>query len=211
MMINRIFALCAAVMVVAGCSFSPTEGIETSVTVKTRGQDVIVTGPPGFCVDQRTVDHSAAGAFVFLSDCANDPGADSPTIARVPISAVLTASVSNSGLPGADQGLSAGLSRLEQFLKTPIGQLTLGKSGNPATITVLLMERTSDAIYAYVEDTTLTTNTGESPRYWRAFTEIAGRLVALSATGYDRRDPEQLRIKRIIVAFVAALQDANSG
>lgn len=211
MMLKKIMALCATALVVAGCSFSPTEGIETSVTVKARGQAVVIAGPPGFCVDQRTVDQSAAGAFVFLSDCANDPSANGPSIARVPISAVLTATVSNSDLPGADQGANTGLIRLEQFLETPIGQLTLGKSGNPATITVLLMERTSDAVYAYVEDTTLTTNTGESARYWRAFTRVANRLVALSATGYDRYDPEQLRIKRIIEAFVAALHTANAG
>lgn len=199
----RRFGMVLLIPFIAACAFSPTEGIHRTITVKTAGQTVQIQGPPGFCIDERTVDETRTGAFVFLSDCAANPDGGMATIARVPISAVLTASVSNSGLPGS-------LAALHTFLETPIGQLSLGKSGNPQTITVLLMERTDTAVYAYVEDTTVTTSTGESARYWRAFTEVNGRLLALSATGYDRYDPEQLRIKRIIEEFVDTLRRANT-
>lgn len=200
--LSRRFAMVLLVPLIAACAFSPTEGIHRAMTVDTAGQAVVIQGPAGFCIDERTVDETRTGAFVFLSDCAANPNGGAATIARVPISAVLTASVSNSGLPGS-------LAALQTFLETPIGQLSLGKSGNPRTITVLLMERTETAVFAYVEDTTVTTSTGESPRYWRAFTEVNGRLLALSATGYDRYDPEQLRIKRIIEEFVESLHTAN--
>lgn len=197
-----------ALIAISGCTFSPTEGIHRALSVKAGGAEVVIAGPNGFCIDEQTTDESRAGAFVFLSDCAATPDA-SPTIARVPISAVLTASVSNSGMPGIESGMEAALANLQEFLNTPIGQVSLGKSGNAATITVLSLSHTSTAVYAFVEDTSITTTTGESPRYWRAFTEVGGRLVALSATGYNRSDPEQKRIEQIIVAFVAALHAAN--
>ncbi len=193
---------------ISACTFSPTEGIHQSLSVSAGGADVIISGPPGFCIDERTTEESRAGAFVFLSDCAITADA-SPTIARVPISAVLTASVSNSGLPGAEAGIEAALAELQGFLESPIGQVSLGKSGNINTITVLSLDHDQIAVYAFVEDTTLTTTTGESPRFWRAFTQVGGRLVALSATGYNREDPEQERIQQILIAFVAALQAAN--
>ncbi len=200
--------LLALIPFLAACAFSPTEGILRSRVVKAGGVDITVAGPQGFCIDERLVDEARVGAFVFLSDCAANPG-EGPSIARVPISAVLTASISSKGLPGAENGMAAALAQLEAFLRTPFGQLTLSKSRNPETLHVLSITRTDNAVYAFVQDTTPTTHTGESPRFWRAFTEVNGRLAALSATGYNAADPDQKRIKAIIEAFVAAMQAAN--
>ena len=206
----RIPVVLAAVALLSACGFSPTEGIYRTATVTTKGADIVIAGPDGFCIDERTTDESRAGAFVFLSDCAmTETG--SPTIARVPISAVLTASVSNSGLPGIELGLDTALADLQAFLESPIGQVSLGKSGNMTTISVLSLSRTENAVIAFVEDTTITSTTAESPRFWRAFTELGGRLVALSATGFNRSDPDQARIEQLLLAFIDSMHAANAG
>lgn len=200
--------LLALLPFLAACSFSPTEGIMRARVVDAGGVDVVVAGPQGFCIDERLVDEARQGAFIFLSDCAANPG-DGPSIARVPISAVLTASISNKGLPGAEENMGAALAQLQSFLETPFGQLTLSKSRNPATLNVISITRSDNAVYAFVEDRTPTTHTGESPRFWRAFTEVNGRLAALSATGYNAADADQERVKAILEGFVAALHAAN--
>ena len=200
--------LMALLPFLAACTFSSTEGILRARVVNAGGVDITVTGPQGFCIDERLVDEARVGAFVFLSDCAANAG-EGPSIARVPISAVLTASISNKGLPGAENGMGAALAQLEAFLRTPFGQLTLSKSRNPDTLNVISITRTDNAVYAFVQDATPTTHTGESPRFWRAFTEVNGRLAALSATGYNAADPDQERIKAILEAFVAAMHAAN--
>jgi len=200
--------LLALLPFLAACAFSPTEGILRSRVVNAGGVDITVAGPQGFCIDERLVDEARVGAFIFLSDCAANPG-EGPSIARVPISAVLTASISNKGLPGAEAGMGPALAQLEAFLRTPFGQLTLSKSHNPDTLNVLSITRTNNAIYAFVQDATPTTHTGESPRFWRAFTEVNGRLAALSATGYNAADLDQKRIKAILEAFVASMHAAN--
>ena len=192
----------------AACAFSPTDGILRTRVVNAGGVDITVTGPQGFCIDESLVDAARVGAFIFLSDCAANPG-EGPTIARVPISAVLTASISNKGLPEATGGMGPALAQLEAFLQTPFGQLTLSKSRNPDTLNVLSITRTDNAVYAFIQDATPTTHTGESPRFWRAFTEVNGRLAALSATGYNAADPDQERIKAILEAFVASMHAAN--
>ncbi len=202
--------LLALIPFIAACTFSPTEGIMRARVVNAGGVDITVAGPQGFCIDERLVDEARVGAFVFLSDCATNPGTG-PSIARVPISAVLTASISNKGLPGAQDNLPAALAQLQSFLETPFGQLTLSKSRNPETLNVLEITRTDTAVYAFIQDNTPTTRTGESPRFWRAFTEVNGRLAVLSATGYNAADEEQARIKSILEAFVAAMQAANHG
>lgn len=171
------------------------------------GARVVITGPPGFCLDERLVDESRTGAVAFLSDCAAPAG--EATIADVPLTAVLTASVSNSGLPDRARGMGPALDKLATFLETPFGQLTLSKSRNPALVRVLSIERRGAVVFAYVEDRGQTSRIGESPRFWRAFTEVGGRLVVLTATGLDAADPSQKRAERILVAFVEAMQMAN--
>jgi len=207
--LTRTRLMLVLVPFVAACAFSPTEGIMRARVVNAGGTAVTVAAPAGFCIDEKLVDEARTGAFVFLSDCASNPETGGPTIARVPISAVLTASISNTGLPGSEAGTPKALEQLQKFLETPFGQLTLSKSHNPATLTLLSISRTDTAVYAYVEDRAQTTTTGESPRFWRAFTEVNGRLAALSATGYNAADPEQARIQRILEAFVASMQAAN--
>ena len=203
----KILIFCT-ISLISACAFSPTEGIHRTFAVKAGGEEIIVAAPHGFCIDERTTEESRVGAFVFITDCAHSVDT-SPTIARVPISAVLTASISNSGLPGRDAGQSIALSNLKEFLETPIGQLSLGKSGNGSTIQVLSLTQTENAVFAFVEDSSVTSTTGESPRFWRAFTEVGGRLAALSATGYNPADPDQKRTEQILIAFVAALHAAN--
>ena len=205
----RPVTMLALLAFLAACAFSPTEGIMHARVVKAGGVDITVAGPTGFCIDERLVDEARVGAFIFLSDCAANPAAEGPTIARVPISAVLTASISNKGLPGAEAGTGTALAELQRFLETPFGLLTLSKSHDPEAVTLLSIARTDDAVYAFIEDLGQTTRTGESPRFWRAFTEVNGRLAALSATGYNAADPDQERTKRILEAFVAAMQAAN--
>ena len=205
---NKTFILLALTTFLTACAFSPTEGIMRARVVNAGGVDVVITGPDGFCIDERLVDEARVGAFIFLSDCAANPG-EGPSIARVPISTVLTASISNKGLPGSEESMPAALTQLKSFLETPFGQLTLSKSRNPETLNVISITRTDNAVYAFVEDRTPTTHTGESPRFWRAFTEVNGRLAALSATGYNAADADQAPTKAVLEAFVAALHAAN--
>lgn len=211
-MFTRIFkpaAALVAVALLAGC-FSPTRGITTSSSVRAGGVDINVSGPVGFCVDEHTTEQNRVGAFVFLSDCAQRSGDAGPTIASVPISAVLTAAISPSGLVGSvEHGVAGALGDLEAFLRTPLGTVTLGKGRDPSAVSIIDSFTTENALFILVQDSSARTTTGESPRYWRAFTEVNGRLAALSITGFSAADPNEARTRAIALAFVNAMQSAN--
>jgi hypothetical protein len=145
---------------------------------------------------------------MFLSDCR--VVASTGKAARVPISSILTASVSPTGLAGSENGMKPALSTLGQFLATPVGVFTLGKSHVKGATSILQTKQTDTALYLLVEDKAFSDDAGVSNRYWRAFTEVNGRLVALSVTGYSDSDPEEKRSLRIIRAFVQAVVDANA-
>lgn len=187
-------------------SVGPTP-IPKVVRVTVAGGEVVIAAPNGFCVDRATIDQNARGTFMLLSDC--HVVAKTGEAARMPISTILTASISPTGLVGRENGMKSALAGLGAFFTTPVGLLSLGKSQVEGAVSILETKQTSVALYLLVQDTAYRDGTGVSLRYWRAFTEVNGRLVALSVTGYSDEDPEERRSLRIIRAFVQSIIDAN--
>ena len=182
--------------------------IPKAVRVMAGDVAVVVASPNGFCIDRATIAENASGAFMFLSDCHVVAGTGKA--ARMPISTILTASISPTGLAGSENGMKPALDTLGHFLATPVGVFTLGKSHVSGAVSILETKQTDTALYLLVEDKAFSDDAGVSNRYWRAFTEVNGRLVALSVTGYSDSDPEEKRSLRIIRAFVQAVVDANT-
>ena len=181
--------------------------IPSVVRVTVAGGEVAIAAPNGFCIDRATIDQNARGTFMLLSDC--HVVASTGEAARMPISTILTASISPTGLVGRENGMKSALTGLGEFFKTPVGTLSLGKSQIEGAVSVLQSKQTDVALYLLVQDKAYSDGTGVSPRYWRAFTEVNGRLVALSVTGYSHTDPEEKRSLRIIRAFVQSIIDVN--
>jgi len=182
--------------------------IPKAVRVSAGDVAVVIASPGGFCVNRATITENANGAFMFLSDCR--VVANTGQAGRIPISAILTASISPSGLAGSEKGMQAALGTLGQFLATPVGVFSLGKSQVNGAVSVLQTKQTDTALYLLVEDVAFSDDAGVSNRYWRAFTEVNGRLVALSVTGYSDADPDEKRSLRIIRDFMQAIVDANT-
>ena len=202
----------AALLVLIGCAggqehLAPgIDPVPRAVTISSADVPIVIAAPEGFCVDRATIDDNPQGVFMFLSDChirANGRGA------RTPISAILTASVSPSGLPGVEQGLQPALTALAGFLDTPVGAFSLSKSNVEGAATILESKQSDRALYLLIHDAAFNGQAGASNRFWRAFTEINGRLVALSVTGYNGDDPDEERALRIIRAFMQTTLDAN--
>ncbi len=206
-------ALVALSVLVAGCA-SNSAGINPfanpipqAVNVTAGDTHIVVAAPPGFCVDRATIEENPGGVFMFLSDCHVPEGG---TGARTPITAILTATISPTGLPGVEAGLKPALTSLSQFLESPVGLFSMGKSQVEGAVSILEAKQSERALYLLIEDTAFNDNAGASNRFWRAFTEIRGRLVALSVTGYARNDTDEARALRIIRAFMQVTIDANA-
>lgn len=179
--------------------------IPSAVTVTAGDTPITIAAPQNFCVDRATIDENPRGVFMFLSDCRIVDG----KAARTPISAILTASVSPTGLVGREAGLKPALNDLGAFLGSPVGLFSMGKSNVDGAISILKAKQSDVALYLLVQDTAFSDEAGASNRYWRAFTEINGRLVALSVTGYARGDASEARGLRIITTFMQEIIDAN--
>lgn len=207
-------ALVALSAILASCVGTPAHTpagqspIPQAVSVTAGDVAVVIAAPQNFCVDRATIDENARGVFMFLSDCriVETTG----KAARTPISAILTASVSPSGMVGREAGTQAALTELRSFLSSPVGLFSMGKSNVDGAVSILKAKQSDHALYLLVQDTAFSDAAGASNRYWRAFTEINGRLVAISVTGYARGDTDEERSLRIARAFMQQILNANS-
>lgn len=210
--VSKGAALVALSVILAGCASNSAgvnpfaNPIPQAVNVTAGDTPIVVAAPPGFCVDRATIEENSTGVFMFLSDC----HVDETAATRTPITAILTATVSPTGLPGVEAGLKPALTSLSQFLETPVGLISMGKSQVDGAVSILEAKQSDRALYLLIQDTASNDGAGASNRFWRAFTEIRGRLVALSVTGYARNDAEEARALRIIRAFMQITIDANT-
>ena len=204
--------LAALSLILIGCAggqehLSPgLDPVPRAVTISSADVPIVIAAPQGFCVDRATIDEAPQGVFMFLSDChIRDNGRG----ARTPITAILTAGISPTGLPGVEQGLKPALTALAEFLNTPVGAFSMSKSNVEGAATILQSKQSERALYLLIHDAAYNDQAGASNRFWRAFTEINGRLVSLSVTGYNGNDPDEERALRIIRTFMQTTLDAN--
>ncbi len=130
------------------------------------GEVVELAVPPGYCFDRATSDRNSRGAFFLAVTCDAGPGKRN---------AVITISVSNSGLNGD-------LNQLETFLRTD-GAPVLGKSGEPDKVSVLAARQRGGALYLKIRDRGDQPIDGAPETFWRAFFEAGDRMIGLSVAG----------------------------
>lgn len=220
----------ALLLALAGCGLSGVSGTTpTQTTVTAGGRAVRIVAPAGFCVDPRSTDVSQAGAFVLVSDCAlltREPGAGPKLTSaaasagvtapdpmaeaarqKPPVYAALTANVSTTGLGEAGPATRS-LADLAAYAKTPPGLMLISRGGRSDRTRLLDSVMRDDVLYLYVEDNGPQPVPGMGPRFWRAFLEANGRLVAASELGFDGGLDKQSGFN-LVSTFARGIKAAN--
>ncbi len=143
---------------------------------------IMVAGPPGFCIDERASRISGAGgAFVLLGSCASIAGNARAPQPETP--GLLTVTVAD-GTTG-DAVIARTLDDLAAFFRTPDGRATLSRTGDPTSIEVLDVRLAQDTLYLRARDAA--TEKGMSDDYWRALFGVNDRLLTVSVAGFETR------------------------
>jgi hypothetical protein len=185
----------------------PVQGSPSRTRVNVAGQAVTIAAPPGFCIDGKSTQVTANGAFVLMSDCALLGGASGD---RPAVGAALTASVSTGGFAG--EGDAAGsLDEIEEFAGTPEGRAVFGRSGQPERVRILSTQRQNDVLYLLIEDRGRLPIAGIDRQFWRAFLEVNGRMTALSVLGFSGAGVSAQDGLNQLAALAASIRAANPG
>ncbi len=149
--------------------------------VEVTGDAVVITGPPGYCIDETSTRDNGATAFVLLGSCASiarDASVDAPDAP-----AILTVTVSEVVFADGDLPVET----LGAFFETEAGLNALSRTGDGTSVDVLDVVETEDALFYYVQDPGDPRQRAILDQYWRAIFELDGRLMSASAVGIEAR------------------------
>lgn len=147
--------------------------------------------PAGYCIDRSAGRAGPDSAVVLMGRCSDSSSANA---------ALLSVSVGESGSGGV---MAAGAPALAAFFTSEQGRATLSRDGKPDEIRIVQALSDKDTFLLDVDDQSI----GE---YWRAVTEINGRLITVSATGSAGVPLPAEDGRKIIDAMLRALRRANS-
>ena len=168
------------------------------------GRALVVTGPPGYCVDRSASREGPEGAFVLLGSCAALGGGRAAPKGGP---AVLIATIA----PGASaEGLGPeGFAGLTTFFASDPGRAALSRAGTAESVQLLGALSVGDVLYLRITDQAAAGGQALEPEYWRAILPLRGRMVTLSVLSEAGRPLPSDAARAVLEAFVARMQAAN--
>jgi len=136
---------------------------------------VIVTGPRGFCIDPTSTEEQADTAFVLLGNCAVI--SERRGEAQPEVQAVLTASISEAGL---GQSLRESIPELDRFFQSEEGRQLLSRGGDPDSVEIIDSFFQGDVYYLHARDTSAGEIEDVSEVYWRSYLDVGPRIATLT-------------------------------
>lgn len=191
---------------------APPQEIQ-SVTVSKR--QIVITAPPGWCVDPRSSQTVTDPAFVLFGNCA----ALGRSAIQPPEHALLTASVAqnDTGTP-----VALTLPELDTFFRSEAGRAALARDGDPGKVRILESFLHEDTYFIRAEDMSTPVAPGAAAEYWRAYFDIGDQIVSLSVIGFTedplrpekalyllRRFANQIRVSNGLDPYMIAVPGAG--
>jgi hypothetical protein len=167
---------------------------------------VIVTGPRGFCIDPSSTEDHAETAFVLLGNCAvisNRRGEAQPEL-----QAVLTASVSEAGL---GQTLRESIPELDRFFESEEGRQLLSRGGDPDSVEILDSFFQGDVYYLHARDTSAGEIEDVSEVYWRSYLDVGPRIATLTVLETEAATDGTEHGLATLQSYTNAVIAANAG
>jgi hypothetical protein len=169
-----------AALALTGCSGFVDVGRAAPQTVSVAGDSVVISGPPGYCVDRSAVRDDLDGAFVLLGSCASISRDASRPHPEAP--GLLTVTVSNGII---DNGNTTGfLEDLAAFFKTDDGRSALSRDGTAASVELVETRIEDDILYLHAKDSSGQA-LGVADEYWRALFGVRDRLLTVTVVAYS--------------------------
>lgn len=166
------------------------------VEVNASGRTIRAPAPEGFCYPTSGVMTGADSAFLLLQPCNGDPTKD-----------VLSLSIAKHGLFGDEPPSEENFASFRQFLETREGASQLGLDAGSGAVFLINTTYENGALYAVAEDASGAALSFSGQVICRAFTELNGRMVVVSAIAskQSKRDPEVMRadLAKIVNRLIA--------
>ncbi|QDY69920.1 hypothetical protein [Qingshengfaniella alkalisoli] len=143
------------------------------VAINVSDNAVVIVGPDGYCIDDRSTRDDPEGTLILLGSCAALTGAET-AVPELP--ALLTALVS----PRSDIIQRPTTVQLEEFFRSDEGLSALSYGGDPTKVDLLSVTTRGDALVLSIADSSEERPAELTDTFWRAVLPVRDRLVVLT-------------------------------
>lgn len=205
--IKTIVILTAATGLIAcggGRHSSGTSEAQKS-TISVGGKDLILKGPPGFCIDKSLSQFDDQTAFVLLGSCkVITPG----VFATGPrIKALLTASVSANDQTAV--AVADSTSAMDSFFRSENGRTALSRTSDPASVSILDSFENDGAYFLRASDTSPGLVPDAADDYWRSYFDLNGQIISVSVIGFKTQPIAAATGLDTVVEFTRLIRAEN--
>lgn len=201
-------SVAGAVIALAGCSGNVSKVIddlpggvsEAAPAVALFRGDVIAVGPTGYCVDPDS--SRIKTGFAILAPCTTLGVEGAVDVTRA-IATVQAGEKGSAIVEGNAEAFAA-------YLRGPDGPLALSRSGDADTVKVSEVQAKERHVIVYLQDKAPAFLDGAQEEEWRAFFDVAGRLLTVSVRGLDGAPLSESQGASLLEQAVKALFAANS-
>lgn len=194
-------SIAGAFFVLAGCAsgvnFAGAKGVPTLALL---GGDFVAAGPAGYCAD-RNASRPQKG-FAILAPCAV-LGVQNASPA---IFAMTTVQVGQTGSAIVAQDPVA----FSAYLEGPNGPQLLSRTGNAGSVSISDVTQIGDQVLVHLVDDAPAVIDGAQRDEWRAFFDVAGRLVTIAVRGLDEAPLTQASGDALLSQTIRAIIGANA-
>ena len=193
-----------AVVALAGCG-APVDVARLAPETVLVAENVVVAGPPGYCIDAGAVRETGSAAFVLLGSCASLSGDGIRAMPDAP--GVLTVLVSPAG--GGAVFSAASEQQLQRFFSSDEGRIALSADGRAESVEVLETRSEGGLLFVRARDLSGERPAGVAEDYWRALLDLNGHLVTATVIGFEARPLEPGDGLRTLAALTERLRREN--
>ena len=176
---RAFISVAGAIFALAGCG-DMTAGLSGGISpaapaIALFAGEVTAVGPRGYCVDPDS--SKPRRGFAMLAPCRTLGVADAPSVTR----GITTIQAG----PEGSAIVSQNPTEFANYLKGPNGPFVLSRSGNRVSVNVTEVRSFDNHVAVYLRDAAPAHIDGAQEAEWRAFVDIAGRLMTISVRGLD--------------------------
>jgi hypothetical protein len=198
----------SAFLIVSFCLMAACDGpgagnsAPRNVTVTT--DQVVITGPRGFCVDpSSSQQNNSDGAFVALGSCA---ALNQGPSAEPAFPAILTATISR---PMGSGQVASNIGQFDSFFRSEDGRRLLSRTQDPESVTIIETISSPGIFYLHASDRSQTVIGGVQSEYWRAYLDLGSRIITLSVLEADGQSLGPNQSFELLTRFVQSILRAN--
>ena len=187
----------------AGC-VATNESALTKAVLLTKDENLIISAPNGFCVDQKMSKKISDAITLFIVDCISVDSSVGKDFVRRPVSTILTATVI-----GPMKEELGSLEDLRYFFTTQPGINYLSRSNTNIVFKLHKVEEKNDVLLFMIEQRSSELDYDQSSYFWRAFLFTDDKIISLTASNFSESDYSRNKLKKLIIELSKNIILAN--